>query len=183
MPGTRGNVVIVGHHDAWGGPFRHLDQIRARDFIVVQSRDRKSGDFKTFVYRARAVRKVSADGSRALMGRSTDHRLTLVTGRGGRFSSDRLVISAVSGPSTAHAIRAPALHATTRGPSILFNAYVLFALVGPRDRARRVPVSAAPDGHGGDGRRAGTDRRRRSALRLPRPHTAAAAIELTEHGA
>jgi LPXTG-site transpeptidase (sortase) family protein len=129
LPGTRGNAVILGHHDAWGGPFRHLDQVRKRDYVAIQSRDPKTGESKTFVYRASAVAHVSADASRALMGRSTDHRLTLVTGRGGTFSNARLVVSAVSGTPARHAIRVPAARATTPGSSALFSAYTLLALL------------------------------------------------------
>jgi len=129
MPGARGNAVIVGHHDAWGGPFGDLDRIRKRDFIVIQARDRKSGDFKTFVYRASSVLAVTAQGSKHLMGRSTDHRLTLVTGRGGAMSDDRLVVTAVSGATSKNALTTPALHATTPGGSSIFNMYLLMAVL------------------------------------------------------
>jgi hypothetical protein len=119
--------VILGHRQAWGGPFAKLDKIRKGDYIVIQSRHRKSGEFTTFVYRARSTAAVTAAGSRRLMGRSTDHRLTLVTGRGGTFSDDRLVVTAVSGKTTRDALRTPASRATTPGSSILFNAYLLLA--------------------------------------------------------
>jgi sortase A len=129
MPGARGNVVILGHRDAWGGPFGDLDRIRKRDFIVIQARDAKSGNFHTFVYRATSVLAVTAQGSKQLMGRSTDHRLTLVTGRGGEMSNDRLVVTAVSGPTTKNALTTPALHASKPGGSPIFNTYALMALV------------------------------------------------------
>lgn len=129
LPGTRGNAVIVGHHDAWGGPFGRLDDVRKRDYVVIQSRNPKTGEQKTFVYRAASVTRVGADGSKVLMGRSTDNRLTLVTGRGGMFSNQRVVVTAISGPTTKGALREPAPHATTPGSSVWFSWYVLFALL------------------------------------------------------
>ncbi len=48
------------------------------------------------MYRVTSIRQVGGTDTELL--RSTrDHRLTLVTGRGGRLSDDRLVVTAVSG--------------------------------------------------------------------------------------
>jgi LPXTG-site transpeptidase (sortase) family protein len=128
-PGVRGNSVILGHRTKWGGPFSALGRVREGDLVAVQSRHLKSGEFETFVYRVRSVAKVTADGSRRLMSRSSDYRLTLVTGRGGTLSEDRLVVSAVSGRARPDSMRAPAVRATTPGPSIVFNAYLLLAVL------------------------------------------------------
>jgi LPXTG-site transpeptidase (sortase) family protein len=128
-PGARGNVVILGHRTKWGGPFGRLDRVRRGDLIAIQSRHPKSGDFETYVYKARDVIEVSADGSRRFMGRSTDHRLTLVTGRGGTFSDDRLVVTAVSGRAARNPWRVPAYRATTAGPSLVFSSYLLLAVL------------------------------------------------------
>jgi LPXTG-site transpeptidase (sortase) family protein len=126
-PGARGNAVIMGHRTKWGGPFGRLDRVREQDLVAIQSRDPKSGEIETFVYKVRSVAQATEGGSVRLMGRSTDHRLTLVTGRGGTFSTDRLVVTAVSGRSTRNAMRTPAIRATTPGPSIVFNSYLLLA--------------------------------------------------------
>jgi sortase A len=121
-PGARGNVVISGHHDAWGGPFAALDRIRAGDLIAVQNRQGK-----VFVYRTRSIRRVSPDEAQ-LLRPAKDHRLTLVTGRGGSLSRDKTVITAVSGKVVRDPYRSRAVRATTPGRSVLFNGSLLLAL-------------------------------------------------------
>jgi LPXTG-site transpeptidase (sortase) family protein len=129
LPGRRGNAVILGHRTKWGGPFGELDRVRKGDLIAVQVREPRSGEVETFVYKARTIIEVTEGGSRRFMGRTNDYRLTLVTGRGGTFSDDRLVVSAVSGREMRNPLRSPASRATTPGPSILLNAYLLLAVV------------------------------------------------------
>ncbi len=38
LPGRRGNSVVFGHRDAWGGPFSSLTKVERSDFIVVQNK-------------------------------------------------------------------------------------------------------------------------------------------------
>src|SRR5262249_7176887 len=91
LPGKRGNSLVFGHRHGWGGPFADLDQLHTGSLLVVKIRGPSPTVFKVI-----AVKRVSADDVR-LLAPSTDYRLTLVTGDGGDFGSDRLVVVAVSG--------------------------------------------------------------------------------------
>lgn len=122
-PGAKGNSLILGHHNAWGAPFAQLDRIRIRDLIAFQNRQGK-----TFVYRASSIRRVNASDTRLLRA-SKDHRLTLVTGRGGRTSNDKLVVTAVSGPASRNPYLSHAVRATTPGGSVILSTTLLLALV------------------------------------------------------
>ncbi|MGZ4735339.1 MAG: sortase [Acidimicrobiia bacterium] len=122
-PGTRGNSVVVGHRSAWGGPFGALSKIRRGDLIAVQTRAKK-----TIVYKVKTVAKVGGNDTRLLQS-SKDYRLTLVTGRGGRFSDDRLVVSAVSGTSAKGSSTARVVRAETPSQSAIFNPTLLLGLV------------------------------------------------------
>jgi LPXTG-site transpeptidase (sortase) family protein len=95
LPGSVGNAVVLGHRAVWGGPFAHLDQLEAGDLIAVQTHA-SDGTSPTAAYTVLSVKPASADDP-SPFATSDDHRLTLITSRGGRYSSDRLVVTAVSG--------------------------------------------------------------------------------------
>ncbi len=122
-PGARGNTLITGHDHAWGGPFSRLDRVRTGDLIAFQTRLGK-----TFVYRTRSVHRVGADETQ-LLRPASDHRLTLVTGRGGSLSNDELVVTAVSGAVARDPYRPVAVRATTPGGSVFLNTTLLLALL------------------------------------------------------
>jgi LPXTG-site transpeptidase (sortase) family protein len=122
-PGTRGNSLIVGHRSAWGGPFGSLARVRKGDLIAVQTRAKK-----TVVYKVTAVAAVGGSDTRLLQS-TKDYRLTLVTGRGGRFSDDRLVVSAISGTRAKGQSSARPIEAQTPSQSVIFNVTILLALV------------------------------------------------------
>ena len=90
-PGRVGNSVIVGHRHGWGGPFGSLGKARRGDLIAVQPRGKAPA-----VYTVTTIKHVSAGDGR-LLAPAKGRRLTLVTGDGGTFSDDRLVVAAVSG--------------------------------------------------------------------------------------
>lgn len=93
-PGQIGNSVIVGHRDGWGAPLSKLGALKPKDLIVFQnSRD----PLHSWVFEVRSVRAGVAADDPAPFAHSNDHRLTLVTGSGGRFSDARLIVTAVSG--------------------------------------------------------------------------------------
>lgn len=123
MPGRRGNSVVMGHRSAWGGPFGDLANVREGELIAVQTREKK-----TLVYTVRSVARVGG-GETSLLRSSKDFRLTLVTGRGGRFSDDRLVVTAISGTRSSEPGSARVIRAETPGPSVIFNLTLLVALV------------------------------------------------------
>jgi sortase A len=120
-PGARGNTVIMGHSSAWGGPFSDLNKVRRGDLIAVQTRARA-----VVVYRVTATANVGGASSR-LLGQTKDHRLTLVTGRGGTLSDDRFVVTAVSG--TAARASTDAVRLTTPSGSVIFNVTLLAAII------------------------------------------------------
>ena len=118
MPGDVGNSVVVGHDMAWGGPFGALSRLQPGDLIAIQT---KSSTGPIGVFKVKSVRKISGTDSGSFAP-STDRRLTLVTGTGGRFSDDRLVVTAVSG-SVGHLVAATEpIPATTSRGSVLWNA-------------------------------------------------------------
>jgi LPXTG-site transpeptidase (sortase) family protein len=100
IPGHRGNSIIVGHRSGWGGPFGPLAKVHKGRLIVTQGRASR-----ITVYKITTIRHhVPADDT-SLFAPSKDFRLTLVTSDGGTFSSDLLVVQAVSGtslPPTGH---------------------------------------------------------------------------------
>lgn len=122
-PGAKGNSLIMGHHSAWGAPFADLDRIRRGDLLAFQTRHGK-----TFVYVASSIRHISA-GDTHLLRPAKDHRLTLVTGRGGRFSNDKLVVTAVSGPAARTPYLSREVRATTPGGSVILSTTLLLAVV------------------------------------------------------
>lgn len=96
IPGAKGNSVIVGHRHGWGGPFAALAGLHPGDSIFVENRHRD-----VLQYTVTSVKTVSAGDPRPFA-RSDDYRITLITGNGGRFTSSRLAVTAISGaPSKA----------------------------------------------------------------------------------
>jgi sortase A len=52
LPGQRGTSAIAGHRTTYGAPFRHLDQLKPRDRIVVDM------PYGRFVYRVQRLKIV-----------------------------------------------------------------------------------------------------------------------------
>jgi len=92
LPGRRGNSIIVGHRDGWGGPFGALASVHRGAFILTQTH----GSRKATAYTVTTIKYVSASDTR-YTGQTKDFRLTLITSDGGMLSNDRLLIQAVSG--------------------------------------------------------------------------------------
>jgi len=127
MPGDKGNSVIVGHRNGWGGPLHALDELKPGNLIVVQTNP--GGQPRDAVFKVDSVRRVSASDPTPFAD-STDHRLTLVTGAGGAYSDGRLVVTAVSGPVGHMLPPTDDVRPTTSAGSAWWNAEVLFAIVG-----------------------------------------------------
>jgi sortase A len=125
--GTLGNSVVLGHRDGWGGPFERLPQLHAGDLIAVQT-PTPDGLSQTAVYRVLSTTRVAGNDTAPFV-RSNDYRLTLVTGEGGRFSKDRVVVTAVSGKTKD--VQAPAANtrATTSAGRITTNPSTVLALI------------------------------------------------------
>lgn len=115
LPGKLGNSLIFGHHADWGGPFSGMSKMKVGDNVVVEGRDRQAVEFQVV-----SVKRVH-EADVGPLAPSNDYRVTLVTGAGGRFSSDRLVVSAVSGTLGQLARPGKHLRATGSGDSLLFH--------------------------------------------------------------
>jgi sortase A len=118
VPGQVGNSLIFGHRSGWGAPLSRLSQLQPGDEIVVQPRTLLPVAFKVA-----SVSRVHGGDVRPLSN-SDDHRVTVVTSTGGRFSAERLVISAVSGDAGKLLAPGRSLRATSRHGSVIFNATV-----------------------------------------------------------
>jgi sortase A len=118
LPGQVGNSLIFGHRSGWGAPFSKLAQLHAGDQIVLQPRTQQPISFKVL-----SVSRVGGGDVRPLAA-SDDHRVTLVTGTGGGFSGERLVVAAVSGDPGKLSAPKRGLRATTRHGPVILNATV-----------------------------------------------------------
>jgi len=127
-PNAPGNVVIFGHRQAWGGPFSTVADLRPNDLIAVEAYA-PDGTLQTGVYTVQSVKPASSSDTWPFA-TSKDHRLTLVTSRDGRFSSDRLVVTAVSGPALRSATGASASFAPASNGSTLTSASSLLLAIG-----------------------------------------------------
>ena len=122
LPGRRGNSIIVGHADGWGGPLGALSSVHKGALILTQTH----GSRKVTVYTVTAVKHITAT-NRLYSAPSKDYRLTIITGGGGLLSTDRLVVQAVSGKSfAAGRHRGPII--TIPHPSLWLNPAVAVAL-------------------------------------------------------
>ena len=124
LPGAIGNSVVVGHRSGWGGSLSDIGKLKQGDHIVVQT---GSTGGPVGVFDVVSVTRVSAD-DRSPFANSTDRRLTIVTGTGGRYSNRRLVVTAVSGIVGKVSAVATSTRATTPAGSLFWNGNMLLAL-------------------------------------------------------
>lgn len=128
LPGRRGNSVVLGHRSAFGGPFAQLDQLEGGDYVIVQFYGPDAVPVNG-VYTVKQKYTTSSGDVRPFAN-STDYRLTLVTGSGGRLSKGRLVIEAVSG-NTGKTMPVPAgTRSTTLVPAAANRDAMLLATAG-----------------------------------------------------
>jgi sortase A len=123
LPGQVGNSLIFGHRHGWGGPLAKLKQLQPKNQIVVQT---PGGS--PVLYLVTSVRRTRESNIRSLAP-SDDYRLTLVTGSGGLFSTDRLIVTAVSGDQGKLSPSDRRLRASTPGGSAIVNATTGMLLV------------------------------------------------------
>lgn len=88
LPGEAGNVAIAGHRTTWGHPFRHLDQLRIGDPLVVTTVQGR------FLYRV-TKSFVVAPTNTSVIAPSSANELTLTTCNPPYSAATRLVIRAV----------------------------------------------------------------------------------------
>jgi sortase A len=86
-PGERGNCFISGHNDVYGEIFRHLEDVKVGDEIIVYAGDR------SYRYFVRATRIVEPDDV-SVMGPTSTPILTLLTCYPYMVDSHRLVVIA-----------------------------------------------------------------------------------------
>jgi LPXTG-site transpeptidase (sortase) family protein len=87
LPGQPGNAVIAGRRMLYGGPFEHLDSLRAGDRIVVTTGQGRS------TYRVTGVKAYGATHG-SVFSDHGDNRLTLFTADPPLRGSRRLVATA-----------------------------------------------------------------------------------------
>lgn len=94
LPGSPGNAVIAGHRTGWGEPFRHLDQLRYGDQIIVEVPGQQRS-----VYEVRGRSIITPDETE--VAEQTDGvRLTLTTCHPVSVNTHRMIVQAemVQGP-------------------------------------------------------------------------------------
>jgi sortase A len=125
-PGQIGNSVIVGHRSGWGAPFADLHTLHKGDLIAFQGRDGL-----TWVFTVKSVQSNVSPTDQAPFAESNDHRLTLITDSGGRYSDRRLVVTAVSGAPAGRKLSfGPPASPVIEGVSTLANEAVLLLAAG-----------------------------------------------------
>ncbi|MBP8947625.1 MAG: class D sortase [Candidatus Promineofilum sp.] len=87
QPGRTGNVVLSGHNDIYGEPFRYLDRLQVGDEIVVSS------ERQTYTYVVSEVRVVEPTDV-WVMAPTDDARLTLISCYPYRVNTKRIVVFA-----------------------------------------------------------------------------------------
>ncbi len=122
LPGQVGNSIVSGHRQGWGSPFARLGELEVGDLIAVKLRTVT----RVPIFKVESVQRVRGGDTRPFA-RSTGRRLTLVTGRGGWTSTDRLVVVASSGPTgkLATGKRTPA---RMPGESPIFNQWLALGM-------------------------------------------------------
>jgi sortase A len=70
LPGQRGTAAIAGHRTTYGAPFRHLDELRRHDRIVVDM------PYGRFVYRVQRL-KIVDDQDLSVLRKKRYNRLVL----------------------------------------------------------------------------------------------------------
>jgi LPXTG-site transpeptidase (sortase) family protein len=88
FPGSVGNTGIAGHRTTYGGPFRHLDQLKDADRIVISVPGQPDA-----VYEVRAVFIVGPDAV-GVLAQTTGVRLTLTTCDPIGSDAQRLIVQA-----------------------------------------------------------------------------------------
>lgn len=87
QPGKAGNVVLSGHNDIYGEPFRYLDRLQSGDEIIV------STERQTYIYLVEEIRVVEPTDV-WVMG-PTDHaQVTLISCYPYRVNTRRIVVFA-----------------------------------------------------------------------------------------
>ena len=88
--GAKGNAVILGRRERFGGPFGRLGEVEEGATIVVKTRD---GDVR--LYQVGSVERVKGS-SRAPVETTDKERLTLVTAGHGLVPDGRLMVTATA---------------------------------------------------------------------------------------
>jgi sortase A len=124
LPGKVGNSVIYGHSDGWGRPFGRIGKLGQGGLLYL----RLHGSRQALVFVVSSVTTTSHEAP--FLRASTDHRLTLVTGSGGRSPSKYVVVTAVSGSTGGFVQRSKPVPLPRSGPVLLSRDLGLFLLRG-----------------------------------------------------
>jgi sortase A len=88
LPGQQGNVVIAGRRLAYGGPFLHLDRLRAGDKLVALTGQGQA------TYTVQGIPRRVGPGAPDVLGASNNNQMTLVTSGPVLLASQRLIVVA-----------------------------------------------------------------------------------------
>jgi LPXTG-site transpeptidase (sortase) family protein len=124
FPGKVGNSVIFGHSGGWGAPFARIARLKPGDLLYL----RLHGTTQALAFAVTSVKKTSDDAP--LLRSTTDHRLTLVTGGGGRRPGAYMVVTAVSGTEGKVLPRSTPVSNPGSGPVVFSRDVGLFLLRG-----------------------------------------------------
>jgi sortase A len=88
LPGQRGNVAIAGHRTTFGQPFRHLDQLRPGDELLLET------PVGRFTYLVESGARVVDPRDMSVLEQDQRPRLTLTTCHPVDSARERLVVQA-----------------------------------------------------------------------------------------
>ena len=95
LPGERGNVAIAGHRTGFGEPFRHLDALRPKDLVTLET------PIGTYVYEVLAPPVdghanpwITTPNDLSVLAATIDATLTLTTCDPPHTSKNRLIVRA-----------------------------------------------------------------------------------------
>ncbi|MCB8936038.1 MAG: class D sortase [Candidatus Promineofilum sp.] len=106
-PGRSGNVVLSGHNDIYGEPFRYLDRLKPGDEIIV------STERQAYTYVVSEVQVVDPTDV-WVMGPTDEARVTLISCYPYRVNTRRIIVFAELAPGSTDTGRAAVAAAPTR---------------------------------------------------------------------
>ncbi len=87
LPGQQGNVVLAGHRDIRGSVFRRLNELKAKDEVLVYT---KGKVFRYVVTDSKVIKPTQV----SVMAQTDDYRLTLITCTPIGIASNRIIVTA-----------------------------------------------------------------------------------------
>jgi sortase A len=93
-PGERGNMVLSAHNDVYGETFRHLDQLKPGDVVIVTAQGGGGQGSKDYTYVVQGSDKVRPDTVSVMDSQGDERRLTLISCYPYQVDNQRIVVFA-----------------------------------------------------------------------------------------